>query len=188
MLPVLAVDQMSVPFVHRMSVVSVLAPMETMLYLLHRYCTLPHEGTCCSLPHEETSCSLPLEETSCFLPLEETSCSLPLEGTSCSLLLKDTSCSLPLEETSCFLPLDRTSYSLVIASGPEVAFVTPAIPVDHFDLLHTSDLTDRWDLEIPFFLETFFQCFRADRGLPRHLDLEDTSEEYPPTSSAEELI
>ncbi|GKD36193.1 hypothetical protein Tco_1251702 [Tanacetum coccineum] len=64
MLPVLAVDQMSVPFVHRMSVVSVLAPMETMLYLLHRYCTLPHEGMVSELSSDETICSLPPGETS----------------------------------------------------------------------------------------------------------------------------
>ncbi|GKE43778.1 hypothetical protein Tco_1471062 [Tanacetum coccineum] len=148
---------MSVPFVHRTSVVSVLAPMETMLYLLHMYCTLPPEGTCCSLPPEETSCSLPLKETSCFLPLEktscslpleETSCSLPLEGTSCSLLLEETSCSLPLEETSCFLPLDRTSYSLVIAFGPEVAFVTPAIPVDRSNMEWSHPEAVRARLEI----------------------------------------
>nr|GEX35496.1 hypothetical protein [Tanacetum cinerariifolium] len=48
MLSVMAVDQMSVPFVHRTSVVCVLAPMETMFYLLHRYCTSPLEETCCS--------------------------------------------------------------------------------------------------------------------------------------------
>ncbi|GJT58619.1 hypothetical protein Tco_1002152 [Tanacetum coccineum] len=125
MLQVLVVDQTSVTFVHRTSVVGVLAPMETMLYLLRRYCTLPPEGTCCSLPPEGTSCSLPLEETGCSLPPEETSCSLPLEGTSCSL---------PLEETSYSLPLEGTSYSLVIASGTEVAFVTPAISVDRSNM------------------------------------------------------
>ncbi|GKD68154.1 hypothetical protein Tco_1322244, partial [Tanacetum coccineum] len=97
---------MSVTFVHRTSAVGVLAPVETMLYLLRRYCTLPPEGTCCSLPPEETGCSLPPEETSC---------SLPLEGTSCSL---------PIKETSYSLPLEGTCYSLVIISGPEVAFVT----------------------------------------------------------------
>ncbi|GKF33458.1 hypothetical protein Tco_0106658, partial [Tanacetum coccineum] len=53
-----------------MSVFSVLAPMETMLYLLHRYCSLPPEKTCCSLPPEETGCSLPPEETGCSLPPE----------------------------------------------------------------------------------------------------------------------
>nr|GEY38784.1 hypothetical protein [Tanacetum cinerariifolium] len=77
MLPVLVVDQMFVLFVHRTLVVSVLALMETMIYLLHRYCTLSLEGTCYSLPPEETSCFLPLEETSCSLPPEESSCSLP---------------------------------------------------------------------------------------------------------------
>ncbi|GKC23857.1 hypothetical protein Tco_1026007 [Tanacetum coccineum] len=40
------------------------------------------------------------------------------------------------------------------------------------------------DLEVPFFLETLFRCFGANRGLPRLLDLEDPSEEYPPASSA----
>ncbi|GKD54871.1 hypothetical protein Tco_1288258 [Tanacetum coccineum] len=143
MLPVLAVDQMYVPFVHRTSVVSILALMETMLYLLHGYCTLPPKGTCCSLPPketncslplEETSCSLPLEETSCFLPLKETSCSLPLEETSCSLPLEGTSCSLPLEETSCSVPLEETSCFLVIASRPKVAFITLAILVDRSNM------------------------------------------------------
>ncbi|GJX42708.1 hypothetical protein Tco_0257698 [Tanacetum coccineum] len=100
MLPVLAVDQMYVPFIHRTSVVSVLAPMETMLYLLHSY-SLPPEKTSCFLPPEELAASLPPEETSCFLPPEETSC------------------FLPPKETSCFLPPEETSYSLVIASGPE---------------------------------------------------------------------
>ncbi|GJX64145.1 hypothetical protein Tco_0298488 [Tanacetum coccineum] len=108
MLPVLAVDQMSVSFVHRTSVVSVLDPIETMLYLLHRYCTLPPEETCCSLPLKETSCFLLHEETNYSLPLEETSCFLPSE---------ETSYSLPPEETSCFLPPEETSYSLVIVSG-----------------------------------------------------------------------
>ncbi|GJU04151.1 hypothetical protein Tco_1114489 [Tanacetum coccineum] len=41
MLRVLVVDQTSVPFVHRTLVFSVLTSMETMLYLLHRYCSLP---------------------------------------------------------------------------------------------------------------------------------------------------
>nr|GEV07973.1 hypothetical protein [Tanacetum cinerariifolium] len=112
---------MYVPFVHRTSIVSVLALMETMLYLLHRYFTLPPEETCCSLPPEETGYSLPLEETSrslhpeetiCFLPHEKTSCSLPLEDTSCFLPLEETYCSLPLEETCCSLPPEETSYFL----------------------------------------------------------------------------
>ncbi|GKD46846.1 hypothetical protein Tco_1271491 [Tanacetum coccineum] len=76
-----------------------------------------------------TSYSLSLAETGYSLPPEETSCSLPLEGTSYSLPLEESSCSLPLKETSYSLPLEGTSYSLVIASGSEVAFVTPAIPV-----------------------------------------------------------
>ncbi|GJT86055.1 hypothetical protein Tco_1067772 [Tanacetum coccineum] len=63
------------------SIFSVLTPVETMLYLLHRHCSLPPEETSCSLPPEETSCSLPPEETSCSLPPEETSCSLPPEET-----------------------------------------------------------------------------------------------------------
>nr|GEU55551.1 hypothetical protein [Tanacetum cinerariifolium] len=143
MLSLLIVDQMSVPFLHRMSVVNVLASMETMLFLLHRYCTLPLEETCCSLPLEETSCSLHPEETNCFLPHgdtsyslppEETSCSLPPEETSCFLPFEETSYSLPPEETSCFLPLEETSYSLVIASRPEVSFVTLAIPVDRSNM------------------------------------------------------
>ncbi|GJY07082.1 hypothetical protein Tco_0374136 [Tanacetum coccineum] len=64
----------------------------------------------------------------------ETSCSLPLEGTSYSLPLEESSCSLPLKGASYSLPLDETSYALVIASGPEVAFVTPAIPVDRSNM------------------------------------------------------
>ncbi|GKB25010.1 hypothetical protein Tco_0864411 [Tanacetum coccineum] len=76
MLQVLAVGQTFVPFVHRTSVVSVLAPMETMPYLLHRHCSLPPEGSCCFLPHEETCCSLPPEETCCSLPPEKTCCFL----------------------------------------------------------------------------------------------------------------
>nr|GEV64882.1 hypothetical protein [Tanacetum cinerariifolium] len=121
MLPVLAVDQMSVPFLHRTLVIGVLAPMETMLYLLHRYCTLPPEKTCCSLPPEETgcslhpeetSCSLPSKETSCFLLFGEISCSLPPEKTSCFLPPEETCCSLPPEDTSCSLPPDETSYFL----------------------------------------------------------------------------
>ncbi|GJX05036.1 hypothetical protein Tco_0190952 [Tanacetum coccineum] len=99
MLPVLAVDQIFVPFVHHKSIVNVLAPMETMLYLLHRYCNLPPKETSCSLPLEETSCFLPPEETSCFLPPEETSCFLPPDGTSCFLPPEETNCSLPPEET-----------------------------------------------------------------------------------------
>ncbi|GJQ93288.1 hypothetical protein Tco_0004427 [Tanacetum coccineum] len=71
----------SVPFVHHMSIVSVLAPMETMLYLLHRYSPLPPEESGCSLPPEETCWSLPPEETSCSLPPEETGCSLHPEET-----------------------------------------------------------------------------------------------------------
>nr|GEY60613.1 hypothetical protein [Tanacetum cinerariifolium] len=107
MLPVLAVDQMSMSFVHRTSVVGVLAPMETMLYLLHRRLATPYLMTSCFLPSEKTSYSLPPEETRCLLPPEE---------------------------TSCFLPPEETSYSLVIASGPEVAFVTPAISVDRSNM------------------------------------------------------
>ncbi|GJU12334.1 hypothetical protein Tco_1134730, partial [Tanacetum coccineum] len=42
-------------------------------------------------------------------------------------------CSLPLEETAAPYLL-RRHYSLVIAFGPEVAFVTPAIPVDHSNM------------------------------------------------------
>ncbi|GKA72598.1 hypothetical protein Tco_0778814 [Tanacetum coccineum] len=45
MFQVLVMDQTSVPFVHRMSVVSVLAPMETVLYLLRRHRSLPPEET-----------------------------------------------------------------------------------------------------------------------------------------------
>ncbi|GKD23782.1 hypothetical protein Tco_1225485 [Tanacetum coccineum] len=122
---------MSVPFVHRTLVVNVLALMDTILYLLHRYYSLPLEETCCSLLPDGTSCSLPPEETGYSLPPEEISYSLPLEGTSCSLPLEETSYSLPPERTSCSLPLEETSYSLVIASGHEVAFITLAIPVDH---------------------------------------------------------
>ncbi|GKE77622.1 hypothetical protein Tco_1543742, partial [Tanacetum coccineum] len=81
----MVMDQTSVPFVHPMSVISVLAPMETMFHLLHRYCSLPPEETGCFLPLEETCWSLPSKETSCSLPPEETGCSLPLVET---LLLK----------------------------------------------------------------------------------------------------
>ncbi|GJZ52614.1 hypothetical protein Tco_0607129 [Tanacetum coccineum] len=95
MLQVLTVGQTSVPFVHRTSVVSVLAPMETMLYLLHRHCSLPPKETGCTLPLEETCCSL----TSCSLPSEETGCSLPPEEIGCSLPNKEIGCFLPLEET-----------------------------------------------------------------------------------------
>ncbi|GKC73254.1 hypothetical protein Tco_1119137 [Tanacetum coccineum] len=79
-------------------------------------------------------CSLPFEETSYSLPSEETGYSLPPEGTSYSLPPKGASYSLPLEGTSCSLHPEGTSYSLVIASGPEVAFVTPAIPVDRSNM------------------------------------------------------
>ncbi|GJT24445.1 hypothetical protein Tco_0894382 [Tanacetum coccineum] len=41
MLQVLVVDQASVLFIHRMSLVSVLAPMETMCHLMCRYCSFP---------------------------------------------------------------------------------------------------------------------------------------------------
>nr|GEY37832.1 hypothetical protein [Tanacetum cinerariifolium] len=72
MLQLLVVGQTSMPFVHRTSVVSVLALMETMLYLLHWYCSLPPEENYCSLPPEETGCSLPPEKTGCSLPPEKT--------------------------------------------------------------------------------------------------------------------
>nr|GEU28991.1 hypothetical protein [Tanacetum cinerariifolium] len=87
--------------------------------------------TCCSLSLEGTSYSLPPEETCCSLPPKRASYSLLPEETCCSLPHEGTSCSLPFEKTRCFLPFEETSYSLVIASGPEVAFFTPAIPVDH---------------------------------------------------------
>ncbi|GJS20551.1 hypothetical protein Tco_0449183 [Tanacetum coccineum] len=112
---------MSVSFIYLMSVVSVLALKETMLYLLHRYCSLPPEETCCSLPLEETGCSLPPKETGCFLPPEETGCSLPPEETGCSLPPEETGCtlppkdtgwSLPPEETGCSLPPEETCWSL----------------------------------------------------------------------------
>nr|GFA09528.1 hypothetical protein [Tanacetum cinerariifolium] len=59
-----------VPFVHRTSDFSVLTPMETMLYLLHMYSSLPPEETGCSLPPKGTS-YLPPEEIGCSLPPEE---------------------------------------------------------------------------------------------------------------------
>ncbi|GKD69306.1 hypothetical protein Tco_1323396, partial [Tanacetum coccineum] len=83
------------------------------------------QETDCSFPPEGTSYSLPTEETCSSLPPEKTCCSLPPEETCCSLPPEETSCSLPPEETSYSLP--RRHYSLVIASGPKVAFVTPAI-------------------------------------------------------------
>ncbi|GKE50480.1 hypothetical protein Tco_1481738, partial [Tanacetum coccineum] len=99
MLQLLVVNQTSVIFVHRTSIISVLAPMETMLYLLRRYCTLPPEETGCSLPLEGTSYSLPPEETGCSFPSEGTSYSLPPEETGCSFPSEGTSYSLPPEET-----------------------------------------------------------------------------------------
>nr|GEX65515.1 hypothetical protein [Tanacetum cinerariifolium] len=84
MLRVLVVDQTYVPFVHRTSDFSVLTPMETMLYLLHMYSSLPPEEIGCSLPPEGTS-YLPPEEIGCFLPPEEIDCSLPPERTRYSL-------------------------------------------------------------------------------------------------------
>ncbi|GKC93423.1 hypothetical protein Tco_1158865 [Tanacetum coccineum] len=99
MLQVLAVDQTHVSFVHRTSVVSVLASMGTRLYLLHRYYSLSPKETYCSLPHEETGCSLPPEETSCSLPPEEACCSLPPEEACCSLPPEEACFSLPPEET-----------------------------------------------------------------------------------------
>ncbi|GKD95649.1 hypothetical protein Tco_1379546, partial [Tanacetum coccineum] len=113
MLHVLTMGQTSVPFIHRMSVVSVLALMETMLYILHRHCSLPPEETGCTLPLEETCCSL----TSCSLPSEETSCSLPPEETGCSLPPKEIGCSLPNEETGCFLPPEETLLLKLLAEG-----------------------------------------------------------------------
>ncbi|GKF56997.1 hypothetical protein Tco_0170534 [Tanacetum coccineum] len=109
---------MHVPFVHHTSLVSVLALLKTMLYLLHRYCALPPEETCCSLPPEETSCFLPPEETCCSLPPEETSCFLPHEDTCCSLPPEQT--NLPPEKTSYFLPPEETplfSYCLWTVGG-----------------------------------------------------------------------
>ncbi|GKB89912.1 hypothetical protein Tco_0962184 [Tanacetum coccineum] len=115
-LQVLVVDQMFVPFVHPTSVVSVLTPIETMLYLLCRHCYLPPERTAgpyllrrlrllaLTLPPEETTAlTLPPEETCCSSSLEETDCSLPLE---------ETGCSLPFEETCYFLPPEETGSSL----------------------------------------------------------------------------
>nr|GEW40616.1 hypothetical protein [Tanacetum cinerariifolium] len=99
MLQVLAVDQKSVPFVHRTLVVSVLASMETMLYLLHRHHTLPPKETCCSLPPKETCCSLPPEETCCPYLLKRLVASYLLRRLATSYLL-------------------RRHYS-IIASGPE---------------------------------------------------------------------
>nr|GEY69995.1 hypothetical protein [Tanacetum cinerariifolium] len=99
MLQVLAVDQKSVPFVHRTLVVSVLASMETMLYLLHRHLTLPPKETCCSLPPKETCCSLPPEETCCPYLLKRLIASYLLRRLAASYLL-------------------RRHYS-IITSGPE---------------------------------------------------------------------
>nr|GFB26684.1 hypothetical protein [Tanacetum cinerariifolium] len=86
MIPVLAVDQMSVP----MSVVSVQAPMETMLYLFHR-------------------------------------------GLAASYLLRRLAAPYILRRLAAPYLL-RRRYSLVIAYGPEVAFVTPAIPMDRSNM------------------------------------------------------
>ncbi|GKF17317.1 hypothetical protein Tco_0062235, partial [Tanacetum coccineum] len=124
-LQVLVVDQMFVPFVHPTSVVSVLTPIETMLYLLCRHCYLPPERTAgpyllrrlilaLTLPPEETTAlTLPPEETTALtLPPEETCCSLSLEETDCSLPPEETGCSLSLEETCYFLPPEETGSSL----------------------------------------------------------------------------
>nr|GEZ57640.1 hypothetical protein [Tanacetum cinerariifolium] len=70
MLQVLVLDQTYVLSVHCTSVASVLSPMETMLHLLYRHCSLPPVKTaalyllvllltscadCCSLPPEQTA-------------------------------------------------------------------------------------------------------------------------------------
>ncbi|GJS98580.1 hypothetical protein Tco_0819750 [Tanacetum coccineum] len=96
--------------------------------------SLPPEGASYSLPPKGASYSLTPEGTSCSLPPKGTSYSLPFKGASYSLPPEETSCSLPLEGTNCSLPLEETKYSLVIASGPEVAFVTPVILVDRSNM------------------------------------------------------
>ncbi|GKC63699.1 retrovirus-related pol polyprotein from transposon TNT 1-94 [Tanacetum coccineum] len=88
----------------------------------------------CLLEAARTSYSLPPVKTGYSLPPEGTNYSLPPEGTSCSLPPAETGYSLPPEGTSCSLPLKGTSYSLVIASGHEVAFVTPTILVNHSNM------------------------------------------------------
>ncbi|GJV95242.1 hypothetical protein Tco_1546819 [Tanacetum coccineum] len=81
MLQVLVVDQTFVPFVHRTSVVSVLAPMERMLHLMCRHCSLPPVQT--ASPY--LTCKL-LLLTSC------TDCCslLPVRADCCSLLPEQT--------------------------------------------------------------------------------------------------
>ncbi|GJX79129.1 hypothetical protein Tco_0327278 [Tanacetum coccineum] len=125
---------------------------ELLLLLMRRHCSLPHEETLLSSlgditsPHKETlrHCSLPPEETllhllrrHCSLPPEETllhllkrHCFLPPEETLLHLIRRH--CSLPPEET--LLLLLRRHCSIVIASGPEVAFVNPATPADRSNM------------------------------------------------------
>ncbi|GJZ48146.1 ribonuclease H-like domain-containing protein, partial [Tanacetum coccineum] len=102
--------------------------------------SLPPAETGYSLPPEGTSYSLPPEGASYSLPLEGTSYSLPPEGVSYSLPLKGTSCSLSLEGTNYPLPLEETSYSLVIAFGPEVAFIILECPTKGFLLCARSEV------------------------------------------------
>ncbi|GKC54572.1 hypothetical protein Tco_1077317 [Tanacetum coccineum] len=122
MLHVLTVGQTSMPFVHHTSVVTVLALMETMLYILHRHCSLPPEETGCTLPLEETCCSL----TACSLPSEERRLAAPylLRRLAAPYLMRRLAASY----------LMRRHYSLVIASGPEVAFITLAILANHSNM------------------------------------------------------
>ncbi|GKA59405.1 hypothetical protein Tco_0758718 [Tanacetum coccineum] len=104
-----------------MSVVSVLAPMETMLYLLHMYCSLPPEETWCSLPHEERLVVPYL--------LRRLAAPYLLRRLAAPYLLRRLGAPYLLMRLVVPYLLTR-HYSLVISFGPEVAFVTPAIPVD----------------------------------------------------------
>ncbi|GKA23126.1 hypothetical protein Tco_0709088, partial [Tanacetum coccineum] len=95
---------------------------------------------CCFLLPEETAAPYLLRRLllltfwvdCCFLPPEETAAPYLLRRL---LLLtsRGDCCSLPPEETAAPYLL-RRYYSLVIASKPEVAFVTPAIPVDRSNM------------------------------------------------------
>ncbi|GJY73540.1 hypothetical protein Tco_0477971 [Tanacetum coccineum] len=92
-------------------------------------CTIRTSYVSCQCTSSDGDSALPL---ACFLPLEETAAPYLLRRL--LLLTSRGDCfSLPLEETAApYLP--RRHYSLVIASGPEVAFVTPAILVDRFNM------------------------------------------------------
>ncbi|GKA25011.1 hypothetical protein Tco_0711044 [Tanacetum coccineum] len=107
-------DQTSVPFIHRTLAVSVLAPRKTTLYLLCRHRSLPSKETV--VPY-----------------LLRRPTSAPYLLRRLLLLTRGDCCSLPPEKTTAPYFL-RRHCSLVISSRPEVAFVTPSIPVDRSNM------------------------------------------------------